>query len=112
MGAALAASGTGWVGAPQDSASPGSAPPGSASQSSAPSACADGAAWEVGLYAQAQALLAAGHDGVWDELLHRFEARLLEAALAHTQGRRIEAAQQLGIGRNTLTRKLHELGLG
>ena len=112
VGAALAASGTGWVGAPQDSASPGSAPPGSASQSSAPSACADGAAWEVGLYAQAQALLAAGHDGVWDELLHRFEARLLEAALAHTQGRRIEAAQQLGIGRNTLTRKLHELGLG
>jgi two-component system nitrogen regulation response regulator GlnG len=106
-GAALAASGTGWVGAPQDSASPGNA-----SQSSAPPASADGAAWEAGLYAQAQALLAAGHDGVWDELLHRFEARLLEAALAHTQGRRIEAAQQLGIGRNTLTRKLHELGLG
>ncbi|MEW5886529.1 MAG: nitrogen regulation protein NR(I) [Pseudomonadota bacterium] len=73
---------------------------------------AAGATWEAGLYAQAQELLAAGHNGVWDQLLHRFEARLLEAALAHTQGRRIEAAQQLGIGRNTLTRKLHELGLG
>jgi len=105
--AALATSGTGWVGAPQDSASTGSA-----SQASTPPASADGAAWEAGLYAQAQALLAAGHSGVWDDLLHRFEARVLEAALAHTQGRRIEAAQQLGIGRNTLTRKLQELGLG
>ena len=26
-------------------------------------------------------LLAAGHSGVWDDLLHRFEARVLEAAL-------------------------------
>jgi two-component system nitrogen regulation response regulator GlnG len=32
-------------------------------------------------------------------------------ALHHTSGRRIEAATLLGIGRNTLTRKVQELGL-
>ena len=32
-------------------------------------------------------------------------------ALAHTGGRRIEASQLLGMGRNTLTRKIQELGL-
>ncbi|BAO81767.1 response regulator containing CheY-like receiver, AAA-type ATPase, and DNA-binding domains [Serpentinimonas raichei] len=69
-------------------------------------------AWEADLYAEAHALLQAGRNEVWDALLRRFEAQLLGAALAHTHGRRIEAAQQLGIGRNTLTRKLQELGLG
>jgi len=32
-------------------------------------------------------------------------------ALAHTDGRRIEASQLLGLGRNTLTRKIQELGI-
>ena len=68
--------------------------------------------WEPGLYAEALALLQAGQPEVWQALSQRFEAALLRAALAHTHGRRIEAAQQLGIGRNTLTRKLQELGLG
>ena len=44
-------------------------------------------------------------------LTHRFESRLILAALANTKGRRIEAAQKLGIGRNTITRKIQELGL-
>ena len=37
--------------------------------------------------------------------------RSVRAALAFTRGRRIEAAQKLGIGRNTITRKIQELGL-
>ena len=37
--------------------------------------------------------------------------RISDAALANTRGRRIEAAQKLGIGRNTITRKIQELGL-
>ena len=45
------------------------------------------------------------------ELLRRFESRLILTALANTRGRRIEAAQKLGIGRNTITRKIQELGL-
>ena len=47
-----------------------------------------------------------------DALSRRFEARMILAALEVTRGRRIEAAQRLGIGRNTITRKIQELGLG
>jgi len=43
------------------------------------------------------------------DLLRQFEKTLLARALAHTGGRRIEAAQLLGLGRNTLTRKIQEL---
>jgi len=44
-------------------------------------------------------------------LTHAFERVLINRALAHTGGRRIEAALALGIGRNTITRKIQELGL-
>ena len=67
--------------------------------------------WASALNADAAALLAAGHGDVWNTLTQRFERSLIQAALAHTQGRRIEAAQKLGIGRNTITRKIQELGL-
>jgi two-component system nitrogen regulation response regulator GlnG len=68
-------------------------------------------AWELELEAEAIALLGAGRTDVWDALIHRFESRLILAALSNTKGRRIEAAQKLGIGRNTITRKIQELGL-
>ncbi|MDM0012852.1 nitrogen regulation protein NR(I) [Variovorax sp. J22P168] len=68
-------------------------------------------AWESGLELEAQTMLAAGRNDVWDALSRRFESRLILTALASTRGRRIEAAQKLGIGRNTITRKIQELGL-
>jgi len=67
--------------------------------------------WEAALEAEAMELLAAGRHDVWDVLNKRFESRLILTALANTRGRRIEAAQKLGIGRNTITRKIQELGL-
>jgi len=67
--------------------------------------------WEVALEVQAIALLESGRLDVWDTLTRRFESRLILAALANTRGRRIEAAHKLGIGRNTITRKIQELGL-
>ena len=67
--------------------------------------------WQSGLEAQAMSLLVNGHTDVWDELTKRFEATLIQTALAHTRGRRIDAANKLGIGRNTITRKIQELGL-
>lgn len=67
--------------------------------------------WESGLEVEAQALLAAGRTDVWDVLSRRFESRLILTALTNTRGRRIEAAQKLGIGRNTITRKIQELGI-
>jgi two-component system nitrogen regulation response regulator GlnG len=70
-----------------------------------------GSGWEAGLRAEALALLEAGQPDVWDALSRRFETALIQAALGNTRGRRIEAAQKLGIGRNTITRKIQELGL-
>jgi two-component system nitrogen regulation response regulator GlnG len=70
-----------------------------------------GADWEQGLEAEAMSLLVAGRTDVWDVLVNRVEARLIQTALSNTRGRRIEAAQKLGIGRNTITRKIQELGL-
>lgn len=53
------------------------------------------------------------HDEVGSELMNQltreFETLLIRRALKHTRGRRIEAAQRLGIGRNTITRKIAEL---
>jgi two-component system nitrogen regulation response regulator GlnG len=68
-------------------------------------------AWESGLQAEALSLLEEGRTDVWDVLTRRFETRLIQTALANTRGRRIEAAHKLGIGRNTITRKIQELNL-
>jgi two-component system nitrogen regulation response regulator GlnG len=67
--------------------------------------------WEADLQLEAGALLDTNQSDVWDVLTRRFESRLILAALASTKGRRIEAAQKLGIGRNTITRKIQELGV-
>ena len=67
--------------------------------------------WESALEAEALHLLMAGHHDVWEQLTRRFESKLILTALANTRGRRIEAALKLGIGRNTITRKIQELGL-
>ncbi len=89
-------------------------------EAEAPAAPGEGAAgpaaaaanhWALALEHEAARLLAAGHTDVWDRLVAQVEARLIRAALAATGGRRIEAAQRLGIGRNTLTRKIQDLGL-
>ena len=69
------------------------------------------AGWELTLDKEVQAMLASGSPDVWDEMSRRFESRLITAALACTKGRRIDAAHKLGIGRNTITRKIQELGL-
>jgi two-component system nitrogen regulation response regulator GlnG len=50
-------------------------------------------------------------EGLMNELTRRFEATLIRTALQHTGGRRVEASLRLGIGRNTLTRKIQELGI-
>lgn len=77
----------------------------------APSGSSGEGMWERALEAEAQNLLAQGCPDVWDVLSRRFESRLILTALHATRGRRIDAAQKLGIGRNTITRKIQELGL-
>ncbi|MEQ1683587.1 MAG: nitrogen regulation protein NR(I) [Burkholderiaceae bacterium] len=75
------------------------------------SAVAPAVHWLAGLEQDARTLLQSGQPEVWDTLTRKFEAQLIHTALEITRGRRIEAAQKLGIGRNTITRKIQELGL-
>jgi two-component system nitrogen regulation response regulator GlnG len=65
--------------------------------------------WKEALEREVTARLARGESGIADSLTRDFETALITRALAHTGGRRIEAAGLLGIGRNTLTRKVQEL---
>ncbi|QDX81999.1 nitrogen regulation protein NR(I) [Denitratisoma sp. DHT3] len=67
--------------------------------------------WLEALSGEADRLIAARPGEVFDRLTRAFEGTLIRRALAATGGRRIEAAHLLGIGRNTITRKIHELDL-
>jgi len=74
-------------------------------------AYAEPADWLAALAGEADRLVVARPGQVFEVLTRAFEATLIRRALAATGGRRIEAAQLLGIGRNTITRKIQELGL-
>jgi two-component system nitrogen regulation response regulator GlnG len=65
--------------------------------------------WRRLLEREVASRLARGESGIADPLTRDFETALILKALQHTGGRRIEAAGLLGIGRNTLTRKVQEL---
>ncbi|MBX9963516.1 MAG: nitrogen regulation protein NR(I) [Burkholderiales bacterium] len=67
--------------------------------------------WIAALEREAENALNRGETQIMDEMTRQFEKALILRALAHTGGRRIEAANLLGLGRNTLTRKIQELGL-
>jgi len=67
--------------------------------------------WLSALEQEAERRLARGETGILDELSRQFERALITKALARTGGRRIEAAGLLGMGRNTITRKIQELGI-
>ncbi len=67
--------------------------------------------WLDALRGEADRLIVAAPGGVFERLARDFERALIQRALAASGGRRIEAAHLLGIGRNTITRKIQELGL-
>jgi two-component system nitrogen regulation response regulator GlnG len=67
--------------------------------------------WLTALAREADRRLAGGEKDIMDSLSKSFEKTLIAKALEHTGGRRIEAAGLLGIGRNTITRKIGELGI-
>jgi two-component system nitrogen regulation response regulator GlnG len=69
------------------------------------------AAWESGLRTEVARMLRENAPDVMDELARRFEAAVIREALDFTRGRKVEAAERLGIGRNTITRKIQELNL-
>ena len=72
---------------------------------------AGAADWVAQLAAEVERRLQAGMPDVMDSLARDFEAAVIRTALKHTHGRRIDAATRLGVGRNTITRKIQDLGL-
>ncbi|MCK4586446.1 MAG: nitrogen regulation protein NR(I) [Gammaproteobacteria bacterium] len=67
--------------------------------------------WEDNLRHWVDALLTNGELAILDKAVPRFERIMIEIALKHTGGRKQDAAKLLGWGRNTLTRKIKELGM-
>ncbi|MCC7328240.1 MAG: nitrogen regulation protein NR(I) [Burkholderiales bacterium] len=76
-----------------------------------PAAAIEAADWKLSLDRELAQALARGERNIGSRLEQEFERTLIRRALAHTGGHRMEAAAWLGWGRNTLTRKIHELGL-
>ncbi|VVE29839.1 nitrogen regulation protein NR(I) [Pandoraea iniqua] len=106
--------GTGMAGAGY--AGPNGMSGGAAPQPGANGASASGDAtgadsWEPILRREVARLLRSASPDVMDQLTRRFETALINEALDFTRGRKVEAASRLGIGRNTITRKIQELGL-
>jgi two-component system nitrogen regulation response regulator GlnG len=94
----------------------GGAAPGAAQISAAPASAALAAlgtsgGWIGLLELQAASMLSAGQPELMDVLGRQFESALIKTALKHTHGRKNDAALRLGIGRNTITRKIAELGI-
>lgn len=71
----------------------------------------DETTWREALAASLSNAIRAQEKAPGERLTREFEETLIRAALIETKGRRIEASAWLGWGRNTLTRKIHELGL-
>ncbi|WP_105102441.1 nitrogen regulation protein NR(I) [Microbulbifer pacificus] len=67
--------------------------------------------WQKALRLWADQALATGQREILGQAVPAFERALIEIALKHTAGRKRDAAELLGWGRNTLTRKLKELGM-
>jgi two-component system nitrogen regulation response regulator GlnG len=67
--------------------------------------------WEKTLAQWATQRLQSGEQQLLNEALPAFERTMIEVALQHSQGKKRLAAELLGWGRNTLTRKLRELGI-
>jgi two-component system nitrogen regulation response regulator GlnG len=70
------------------------------------------ASWRELLCQWARNELVSGRQHILREAVPTFERALIEVALAHTRGRKRDAAELLGWGRNTLTRKMKELDMG
>jgi two-component system nitrogen regulation response regulator GlnG len=67
--------------------------------------------WQESLATEVADAMNRGEQNILETRTNIFERILITEALKHTSGKRIEASNQLGMGRNTLTRKIQELGI-
>ena len=72
---------------------------------------ADATSWQALLGEWVDRELSKGNESILDRAMPEFETIMIKAAMRKTNGKRQEAAKLLGWGRNTLTRKIQELGL-
>ena len=70
-----------------------------------------GTTWQEGLRNWVDQELKRGEKAILESAVPEFEKIMIETALKHTEGRRRDASILLGWGRNTLTRKINELGM-
>jgi two-component system nitrogen regulation response regulator GlnG len=75
------------------------------------SSLASSQTWQQLLAIEANTRLLRSDPEVWSALTRQFERTILQSSLEVCRGRRVEAAARLGMGRNTITRKLRELGM-
>ena len=102
-----------WV-TPGETVGGGATPAGAAGGIAVPAVApllAGGTDWVVQLTAEVERRLQAGVPDLMETLTRDFEAAVIRTALKHTHGRRIDAATRLGVGRNTITRKIQDLHL-
>jgi two-component system nitrogen regulation response regulator GlnG len=85
--------------------------PGDVKPAAALAPSVNAADWLAMLVAEVERRLRGGETEVMYALTREYEAAVIRTALRITHGRRIEAATRLGVGRNTITRKIQELGL-
>ncbi len=67
--------------------------------------------WRIGLHRNIDLEIKNGNHQVYDTIIHDVEKTLISCALSHTKNRKIDAAKILGIGRNTITRKIKDLDI-
>ncbi|MDH3992161.1 MAG: nitrogen regulation protein NR(I), partial [Gammaproteobacteria bacterium] len=79
---------------------------------SSPVAESEASDWRDLLHRWARNELVQGKHHILQEATPAFEKVMIEVALQHSQGRKRDAAELLGWGRNTLTRKIKDLELG
>ena len=65
--------------------------------------------WQENLGREVTKILLTGEVDIFKDYTNLFEKELIIQALKYTKGRKVEAAKLLGIGRNTITRKIKEL---
>ena len=65
--------------------------------------------WKTNCGREIAKLILSGEENVYKIYSDAIEKELISQALKHTKGRKVEAAKILGIGRNTITRKINEL---
>jgi two-component system, NtrC family, nitrogen regulation response regulator GlnG len=67
--------------------------------------------WRIGLHRNIGMEIEKGNHEVYDTIIQDVEKMLITTALSHTNNRKVDASKILGIGRNTITRKIKELDI-